>query len=86
MKKRHKIQYTIRDVPPEVDRRLRAQAVREGRSLNYVAVEALSASAGVGEEPIEHHDLDAVSGSWVEDPAFDEALKAFEQIDEDLWR
>ena len=86
MKKKRKVQYTIRQVPEEVDRRLREQAAREGASLNYVALDALAASAGVKDQPVEYHDLDALSGTWVEDKAFDEAMKAFEQVDEDLWK
>jgi hypothetical protein len=30
--------------------------------------------------------LDQLAGSWVEDPAFDSAIQAFEQVDEALWR
>lgn len=31
-------------------------------------------------------DLAALGGSWEEDPAFEAAVKAFEQVDEALWR
>lgn len=34
----------------------------------------------------EHHDLDGLIGSWQEDPAFDAAIRAFEQVDEALWK
>lgn len=85
MKKKQKIQYTIRQVPEEVDRKLREQAVREGASLNYIALDALASSAGVKDSPVEFHDLDVLAGTWVEDNAFDEAMKAFERVDEDLW-
>ncbi len=86
MKKKHKLQYTVRQVPEEVDRKLREQAVREGASLNYVVLDALASSAGVKDNPVEFHDLDALAGSWVEEKAFDEAMKAFDQVDEDLWK
>jgi hypothetical protein len=86
MKKKRKVQYTIRQVPEEVDRQLRELAVREGASLNYVVLDALSASAGLKDRPVEFHDLDALAGSWVEDSAFNEAMKAFEQVDGDLWK
>ena len=31
-------------------------------------------------------DLESLAGSWVEDPAFDSAVLAFEQVDEAMWR
>ena len=31
-------------------------------------------------------DLDSLAGSWQEDPAFDSAVLAFEQVDEAMWR
>jgi hypothetical protein len=86
MKKKPKVQYTIRQVPEEVDRKLREQAVREGASLNYVVLDALASSAGVNGQPAEFHDLDNLAGTWVEDKAFDDAMKAFDQVDEDLWK
>ncbi len=86
MKKSHKVQYTIRQVPEEVDRKLREQAVREGASLNYVVLDALSSSTGLKDGLLEFHDLDALAGTWVEDKAFDDAMKVFDQVDEELWK
>ena len=34
----------------------------------------------------EHHDLDALIGSWREDPQFDAAIRAFAQVDEAVWK
>lgn len=36
--------------------------------------------------PAEHHDLDVLIGSWQEDPEFDAAVRAFEQVDESMWK
>jgi hypothetical protein len=80
------VQYTIRNVPLLVDRALRRRAHRTARSLNEVALEALSRGAGVEQQAAEHHDLDFLFGSWVEDPAVDEALLAQRHIDRDLWK
>ena len=33
-----------------------------------------------------NHELDAFIGSWVEDPEFDSAMKAFDEIDQELWK
>ena len=80
------VQYTLRNVPPVVDRALRRKAAREAKSLNEVALEALTLGAGVKQEVGEHHDLDFLFGSWVHDPAVDQSLEEQRAIDEDLWK
>jgi hypothetical protein len=80
------MQYTIRNVPPVVDRALRRRAGRMAKSLNEIAVEALSRGAGVEREAGEHHDADFLFGSWVEDPLVEGALAAQRTIDEDAWK
>lgn len=78
-------QYTIRNVPVEVDRALRKKAKADGKSLNETALDALRRAAGP-EIPVRYHDLDHLIGTWVEDPEFDRILEAQRQIDEELWR
>jgi hypothetical protein len=75
------MQYTIRGIPKGVDRVLRQRAKREGKSLNEIALRALQDSAGSVPATKINHDFDRFAGTWVEDPAFDEAMKMFEQID-----
>jgi len=36
--------------------------------------------------PGAHHDLDPLIGTWQEDAAFDSAIRAFEQVDESVWK
>lgn len=79
-------QYTVRQVPRRLDEALRLAARRQGKSLNEIALDALAQGLGLAGEPIQHHDLDALAGSWVEDPAFDEAIRAQDQIDPAVWR
>jgi hypothetical protein len=86
MSKQEPKQYTIRNVPPNVDRALRHQAKSLGRSLNDVAAEALARGIGQLGAPVRHHDIDAVIGTWVDDEAVDAALAAQRQIDGDLWK
>jgi hypothetical protein len=33
-----------------------------------------------------HHDLDFLIGTWQEDPAFDAAVRTFEQVDAEVWK
>ena len=79
------IQFTVRGVPPRLDRALRDRARREGQSLNAVLLEALAAGAGLVWEPVVHEDLDDLVGTWVEDPAVEEALRAQDQVDPQAW-
>ena len=79
-------QYTVRSVPRALDDRVREEARRYGASVNATLLEALARGLGAHEEPVEHRDLDDLAGTWVEDPAFDEAVAAFRTIDEALWR
>jgi len=78
-------QYTIRDVPVEVDRALRKEAKESGKSLNDTAVEALRRATGI-DAPQRYHDLDFLIGTWVEDPEFDQALADQRKIDPELWQ
>ncbi len=84
--KNKNIQYTIRDIPPRVDKRLRERSASYGSSLNQVAVLALSQAVGLDEQPHEFHDLDDLAGTWVNDPEFDAAMKAQDRIDKEMWQ
>ena len=79
-------QYTIRQIPKAVDESLRRKSRMEGKSLNTVAIETLSAGLQIGGEPVRHDDLDFMAGSWVEDRRFDEAIAAQDCVDPKLWQ
>lgn len=79
-------QYTIRNVPERLDQCLRESAARYGTSLNEAALAALSHGAGLEGEPIMHHDLDDLAGTWVPDEAFDKAVADMDSVDTELWK
>lgn len=79
-------QYTIRNVPPSVDRALRKKAAERGTSLNALLVSVLAREAGVGDAAPVFDDLDAFAGTWVDDPAVDRALREQRTVDERDWR
>ena len=81
------LQYTVRAIPAHVDRALRRKAAAERKSLNTVLRDALIREAGV-EDPQRrvYTDLDSLPGTWLDDPAFDEAIQAQDQVDASLWR
>ena len=81
------LQYTVRAVPAHVDKALRRKAAAERKSLNAILREALIKEAGVAEPSSRlYTDLDALAGTWLDDPGFDEAIRAQDQVDASLWR
>ncbi len=80
------IQYTLRAIPLPVDRALRRRARESGKSLNAVALEALSRGVELAAKSQEYSDLDGLIGSWREDPTFDRAITDFEQVDPEAWK
>ena len=80
------MQYTIRNVPEYLDAALRGAAREQGRSLNEVAIEALTRGAGLGESPCRQRDLSDIAGTWQEDPAFDSAIAAQDTVDKEMWK
>jgi hypothetical protein len=84
--KAHSRQYTIRNVPDDVDRLLRRRAKQLGKSFNQVALEALTAGAGLELKP--KRDLREIVGSMSSEEAsrMEEELRLQHQIDDELWR
>jgi hypothetical protein len=80
------VQYTVRDVPARVDQALRRKAREEGKNLAQILRDALAREAGAFPSPTPHHDLDDLAGAWDEDPEFDRAIAAQDQVDEAMWR
>lgn len=80
------MQYTIRNIPKDVDRALRKRAKAEKKSMNQVALDALRAGAGLNGELQRHTDLDWFFGSWVPDPEFDRVIQEMDQVHPDDWK
>ena len=80
------MQYTIRNLPAQLDRLIRKRAKEEGKSINTVAVEALMEAFGMRESEPSYRELSDLSGRWVDDPAVEEALEAQRGIDDEMWR
>jgi hypothetical protein len=79
-------QYTIRNIPSDVDRVLRRRAKADGKSFNQVALEALVAGAGRDLKP--KRDFREVIGSLTRKQAddFEAEIRRQHQIDPELWR
>jgi plasmid stability protein len=79
------MQYTIRNIPPELDRAVKARARQLGKSLNQFVLEALAQGLG---QPVRRRNLRNMPGSWSRREAaeFDRFLEDHRQIDEALWK
>jgi hypothetical protein len=79
------MQYTIRNIPPELDRAIKARAKQLGKSVNQVALELLARSLG---QPVRRRQLRNMPGAWSRNEAarFDAFLERQRRIDEELWK
>jgi len=88
IKKKSKIQHTIRDVPEAVDSWLREKAALEQISLNQAALQAMERGLGMADQPIRYRSLrsllhkpeDADRASWTE------ALSQMDQVNSEDWK
>ena len=80
------MQYTIRGIPPTLDAALRERARTAGQSLNEAALQALMDGTGLNGVRQKRRDLSDIIGMWKPDKAFEDALTAQDQVDEDLWK
>jgi hypothetical protein len=85
MKSKAQIQYTLRQIPPALDEALRRKSRRDGKSINQTAIEILHSGLALAGDSIQYRDLDFMVRSWVEDPAFDEAIGSQDRVDPKLW-
>ena len=76
-------QYTVRGIPPEVDKALRERAKADKKSINQVILDALT-QATVGRR--KYRDLSDVCGAMEPDPEFDRLLDEQRQIHPDDWK
>ncbi len=80
-------QITLRKIPDEVGKGLRARSKKAGRSLNRTAIELLEAALGIRDTDSKRRDLSRLAGQWdaEERRRFEENTRIFEQIDAEVW-
>jgi len=81
---------TLRNLPPELEKRVEAKARELGLSLNKTVIRLLEEHLGPRSTPLAPqrcHDLDHLAGSWTAEEAeeFDRALDEQRRIDPELW-
>ena len=83
-----KSQYTIRDIPPAVDHRLRETAALEEISLNQAAVRAIQRGLGTGEEPVRYRSVRELlpKDRFIDTPGWAKVLRELDRIDPADWK
>lgn len=86
--KTNSTQYTIRNVPENLDARLRALSARRRKSLNKIILEQLESSLDKkdSKKDFVNHDFDDLFGSWEDDPLFDKIIAEGRQVDPKDWQ
>lgn len=81
-------QLTVRNLPEDVESRLRQLATNAGHSLNQTVVRLLEEATGAVPAAGPKRDVAAFSGRWTaaEASAFDAAVGIFEAVDQEVWQ
>ena len=82
------IQYTIRNIPPAVDKVIRKRAKQTGKSFNQTLVDLLSLQTFGTTKPKLDENFDWLFGAGKDslDESFDDAIAELSQVDEELWQ
>lgn len=78
---------TVRNVPEHVARALRTEKETQSKSLNQTVIDVLERGLGFGPLGTRSNGLARFSGGWTAEELdeFNDAVRPFEEIDEDLW-
>ena len=81
---------TLRGIDEELDRGLKKLAQQERDSMNAVILHLLRDKLGLTKPKFRetHHDLDDLAGTWTKEEAreFDDVVREFSHIDEEMWK
>lgn len=88
MEKKPTVQYTVRDVPEEVDGLLRESAALEGVSLNQATLRALERGLGSERQPVRYRTLRHMIAQTpkVSTKAWQAALEEQDQTNPEDWK
>ena len=80
---------TLRRIPRDLARVIEKRAREKGLSLAKTVLDLCEEGAGIrrSAQPVVHHDLDALAGTWTQEEAatFEAALRDQRKIDPELW-
>ena len=82
-------QITLRGIDPEIERKIRMMAKKNGKSLNRVVLDIIYEHSGYNKKDKKPpaDSLRKLAGGWSEKDAsaFLKSIKPCEQIDEEMW-
>lgn len=85
-------QFTVRDVPPEIEGKIVKEAEEKGISLNRAIISLLEKAVGTSRKTRKkkavHHDLDHLFGIWDEGEweGFQASLELQREVEAELWK
>ena len=81
--------FNLRKIAPEVMLLLKKEAAKQKTSINSLLLKIIDQGLGIAQTTKKtiFHDLDHLAGTWnsKEKKEFDDNIKSFENIDEELW-
>lgn len=81
--------FNLRNLTPQLMSKLRQEAVEHKISINSLILQIIEQGLGLAHptKKMIYHDLDYLAGTWGEEDikTFNDKIKSFEKIDEDLW-
>jgi plasmid stability protein len=81
------MQYTLENVPEELDQALRQRAAAEHKSLEAAILDALARGLGVeSQKPVKRRDLSGIAGRGLIDAEMKAVFEEQRRIDPDLWK
>lgn len=81
------MQYTLQDIPDELERALRERAAAEQKSLDAAILDALARGLGVEPTPtLKRRDLTGIAGRNLIDQDMQAVFDEQRRIDPDLWK
>lgn len=82
--------FNLRGISPKMMLYLKQQAQKKHTSVNSLILRYIEQGVGIQKTSKRklYHDLDHLAGTWTNQDVklFEENTKAFEQIDEELWK
>ena len=80
-------QITLRNIPTEVERRVRALSKTRRESINATINQLLARALDVPYEGSKRRDLSAFTGTWTarQYEEFQAATRQFSQVDDEVW-
>lgn len=83
------LNFNLRNISPDVMVLLKKEAAKQNVSVNSLILQTIERELGVSRQTKKavFHDLDRLAGTWSDKDkkTFDERIKPFETIDQELW-